>query len=43
MPPAGHSDKDARSSAKDAASRVMSFSRNCPNNVEMIGKPVELF
>jgi hypothetical protein len=40
---AGHSDKDARSSAKDAASSAMSFSRNCSSNVEMIGKPVELF
>ena len=39
---AGHGDKDARSSVKDAASSAMSFNRNCSSNVEMIGKPVEL-
>jgi hypothetical protein len=39
----GYSDKDARSSVKDAARSAMSFDRNCPTNVETIGKPVELF
>src|SRR5262249_36222376 len=37
---AGHSDKDARSSVKDAPSSAMSLSRNCPSKVEIIGKPV---
>src|SRR5258708_40286110 len=36
---AGRGDKDARSSVRHAASRATSFSRNCSNNVEMIGKP----
>src|SRR5258708_34690720 len=36
---AGRGDKDARSSARHAASRATSFNRNCSSSVEMIGKP----